>query len=139
MIDEEEVNLEAEIAAIKEEMRKQAEITFRITHHYDIGNQDVYIERREGSVDAKRAALYCQFMCEEWFGEQAILSNLGIASMLITFYGFRHAASVPSESCTTIDMHSDREAACGGLYHELMDDASLQRERLREYMAPHID
>lgn len=131
--------LETTIADAEEAMGQHALSTYRISHRYDIGDQAVYINRREGDVDAKRAALYCQFMCEEWFGGGSILTNLGIAALLVAFYGFRHTASVPDEACTSIDMYSDREAACGDLYFELMKDESLRRDGLKEYMAPHID
>lgn len=104
----------------------------RITHHYDIGNQDVFITRKTGDVNPLHAALYCQFMSEEWFGEGSSLTNLGIAAMLVMYYGFCHAAV--TEDCQTIDMYSDREAACSPLYGVLMADTSLHRDGLRESM-----
>lgn len=97
--------------------------TIRITHHYDIGNQDVFVERRTGDVDPLRAALYCQFQSEEWFDESSALTNLGIAAMLVMHYGFRQAAA--TDDCQMIDMYSEREAACGPQRGALMAEISL--------------
>lgn len=107
-----------------------------IRHHYDIGDQRVFLRRLTGDVDAKRAAVYLQFKCEEWFGVEKMLTNLGVAALLVTFYGFQHG---PADTiCTDVDMYSDRERACGAPHRELMADASLFREGLREAMAPHV-
>lgn len=118
--------------------------TIRITHHYDVGDQDVFVTRRTGDVDPLRAALYCQFKSEEWFDEPSALTNLGIAAMLVMHYGFRQAAAIiddefDNEKCLTIDMYREREKACGSFYEELMRDVSLQREGLRESMANFFD
>jgi hypothetical protein len=121
---------EWELQRLEEEARK-----FRIHHHYDIGNQDIYVVCREGVVDGKRAALYCQFQCEVWFGFDAMLSNLAVGALLCMFYGFRHTAVAVRESATEIDMYGDREKACGELYFELLADASLHRPEMREVMA----
>jgi hypothetical protein len=106
-----------------------------IEHFYDMGDQRIYIKRVSGDIAAKRAAIYCQFMCEEWFGSEKNLSNLGVASLLITFYGYRHHMVAPG---TKIDMYSDRAAFCGQQYYELLSDKTLHREKLREFMAPHV-
>jgi hypothetical protein len=113
--------------------------TIRITHHYDVGNQDVFVTRRSGDVDPLRAALYCQFKSEEWFDEPSALTNLGIAAMLVMHHGFRQAAATDDDDCQIIDMYREREAACGPRYDELMADASLHREGLRESMANFFD
>lgn len=118
-----------------EEDTANSERTFRIRHDCDIGNQDVYVERRYGSVDGKRAALYCQFKCEEWLGPQNMLSNLAVAALLVMFYGYCHAAVASEGNYTDIDMYSDRENACGGLFYELMADASLHHEGMREALS----
>lgn len=119
-------------------MKDKAANTFRITHFYDIGDQSIFIERRKGDVDARRAAMYCQFMCEEWFGVPSIVTNLGIASALVAFYGFQHAAAEPDGACGVIDMHIDKEAA-NRQYHDIITDATLKREGLRDYLACHIE
>lgn len=124
-----------EIADWKKQSREEAERNYRIYHHYDIGNQDVYVERHEGAVDGKRAALYCQFQCEEWFGYDAILSNLAVGALLCMFYGFHHRAKAVIDAATDIDMYGDRERACGGLAFELLADESLHRPEMREVMA----
>ena len=125
-----------EIAEFEAQIRRDRETNIRVTHFYDIGNQDVYVKRFDGTVDGKRAALYCQFQCESWFGSDAMLSNLAIAALLCMFYGYRHrAADGPVSECsTTVDMYSDREVACGTTYLELLNDASLHRAGMREVM-----
>ena len=102
----------------------------RITHHYDIGNQDVFVERRTGDVDPKRAAIYCQFKAEECLGDREMM-NLGIAAALIAFYGFVHCAEC---ECPAVDLYKDREAFCGEGYAALMADESLHREGLGEFL-----
>lgn len=124
-----------EIAEWEEQTREQKDRIFRIHHRFDIGNQDVYVERHEGSVDGRRAAVYCQSQCEAWFGIDAILSNLAVGALLCMFYGFRHRAVAVFESATEIDMYSDREKACGELATELLADVSLHRTEMREVMA----
>lgn len=113
----------------------QRDEAYCITYFYGDGGAPVYIKRVTGNVDAKRAAMYCQFKCEEWFGHEKMLTNLGIASLLITFYGFQYHHGGPYNE---IDMYHDRSAFCGEKYNELMLDAALQREKLREYMEPHV-
>lgn len=135
-IDEEIARIEDEIES---ERRVSAMTTFRIRHHYDIGDQKVFVERRSGDVDAKRAAVYCEFQCTEWFGPGFMLSNLAVAAMLVMFYGYRHTAVVSDGSYTDIDMYSEREKACGELYAELMADESLRRDGMREVMARCLD
>ena len=102
----------------------------RITHHYDIGNQDVFVERRIGEVDPVRAAIYCQFKAEMAAGDREVM-NIGIAAALIAFYGFVHCAEC---ECPTIDLYKDREAFCGPGYDDLMADESLRREGLEEFL-----
>ena len=43
-----------EIAEWEEQTREQKDRIFRIYHQFDIGNQDVYVERHEGSVDGRQ-------------------------------------------------------------------------------------
>lgn len=102
----------------------------RVTHHYDIGNQDVFVERRTGDVDPVRAAIYCQFKAEEAAGDREVM-NLGIAAALVAFYGFVHCAEC---ECPTVDLYKDREAFCGQGHADLMADASLHREGLGEFL-----
>lgn len=128
---------EAEIREIEQSIAQEEAITFKISHHYDIGNQDVYVKRARGSIDGRRAAIYCQFMAEEWFGADTIISNLGIAAMLVTFYGFHHTGM--THVCSNIDMYHDREKACGPNVDLLLNDKELWREGLKEAIKPHID
>jgi len=110
-----------------------------IFHHYDIGDQSVYVSPRDASAPPTlRAALYCQIMCEEWFGEDRTLSNRALAALLVQLYGHRHCPPMPTAA--VIDMHSDREALiCGNeAYLELLTDPSLVRDGLREVMTPYV-
>ncbi|WP_454727693.1 MULTISPECIES: hypothetical protein [Cupriavidus] len=122
------------IGEIETDLAREAASRFRITHHYDIGNQDVYVERATGEADGRRAALYCWFKACEWFGESAIVSDLGIASMLVTFYGFQHCAA--SNISTTVDLYADAEGFSD--YAALMRDESLFRDGLQKAMRPHV-
>lgn len=126
---------------IEEEISKDIEKTFRITHYYDIGNQDIYIERINGNIDARRAAIYCQLWAEKWYQKDdsnAIsISNLGIAAMLIMFYGFRHTKNTNLN--TTIDMYYHRENACSPNISLLLNDPTLIRHGLREAIFYHIE
>lgn len=114
----------------------EVEPTYCIQHHYDIGDQRVYVRRVSGNVDIKKAAVYCQFKCEEWFGAEKMLSNLGVASLLVTFYGFQHTSVV--DGCDVVDMHLHREESCGAGYYALMADETLYRDKLKEYMETHV-
>ena len=118
---------------IEAQLQEEAKRKYRITHHYDIGDQDVYVEHPTGEVDGKRVALYCWFKAAEWFGDSALVSNLGIASLMVAFYGFRHCAVTIS---TTVDLYSDAESFKG--YKELMAEETLSHEGLRAAMAPHV-
>lgn len=117
------------------DLRLEGQSIFRITHHYDIGNQDVYVEDPTGEVDGRRVALYLWFKACEWFGYAKLISNLGIASVMVTSYGFRHCAVHPFP--TTVDLYADAEGFAG--YEELMSDAALHRDGLKEALAPHVE
>ena len=116
-----------------EKMPKDAE-TFLVHHRYDIGDQGVTI-RAPQALNARRAAIYMQFWAEEWFGVEAMVTNLGIAAALVTFYGCKHAAR--NQFGETINMHDDRETACPEAA-SLKGDASLKREGLREFLEGHV-
>lgn len=125
-----------DIAEIESEIAMDKKTNYCIKHHYDIGDQQVFVRRISGDVDPVQAAVYMQFMCEDWFGEPKILTNLGVASLLVAFYGFQQAAATPL--CTEIDMYFEREQRCGDIYRALIADTSLHREGLRDAMAPHV-
>lgn len=108
-----------------------------ICHGYDVGDQRIFIRRESGNVDARGAALYLQFKAEEFFGDEVILSNLGIAALLIQHYGFKHGAA--TDNCNIIDMYSDRERVCDTAYYEaLMENKDLHREGLKDFMTFHL-
>jgi hypothetical protein len=106
--------------------------TVCISHKYDIGDQAVYVERIDSaSADAKRAAAYVWWKCNEFFGDRKTLSNLGVAALLVQFYGYRHTAR--RSVCTQVDLYKDTEGkGC------VTADDSLFRDGLREAMAPHL-
>ncbi len=104
---------------------------YKIHHHYDIGNQAIYVSSKS---DPTRAAVFCQFMSEEWFGYEHSLSNLAIANILVSLYGCWQAAE--TENYISIDMYSDREALCGN-WKELKKEG-LSRKELKIFIAPHI-
>lgn len=110
--------------------------TFLIYHHYDIGDLGVTVRAPEG-FDARRAAIYLQLQAEAWFGDEKMVSNLGIAATLVALYGCEHAAR--SGCSDSIDMYADREAMCcapeGGA---LLADKSLARDGLQIILRPHI-
>ncbi|CAG9183749.1 hypothetical protein [Cupriavidus pampae] len=115
-------------------------VVYRITHHYDIGNQDVYVTRRknEGSagdeVDARRAALYCWCVAEAAFG-RILVSNLGIAAALCRFYGFTHHWA--TYGAQVVDLYGDLEGL-GPAYAPLMADPALAREGLAQWLEPFV-
>lgn len=110
--------------------------SYRIQHRYDLGDQSVTVEA-PNDFDARTAAVYMQFMAEEWFGSPGPdVTNLGIAAALVSFYGCKHAPR--NEQDEIIDMYSDRAARCSGAA-VLMADTSMRREGLREFLAQHLD
>lgn len=119
----------------EEDLKAEGAEVYRITHHYDIGNQDVYVRHPTGEVDGKRVALYCWFKACEWFGMSIVVSNLGIASAMVALYGFRHCATHPF--ATAVDLYHDAEGYRE--YESLMNDPALHRDGLREALAPHVD
>lgn len=134
MSEEESTHFDSMCEGVEDELKAEGKKVFRITHHYDIGNQDVYVEHPTGAVDGRRVALYLWFKAWDWFGSAVLISNLGIAAVMVAFYGFRHCATHPCS--TTVDLYFDAEGFRG--YDELMSDPSLHREGLREVMAPHV-
>lgn len=110
-----------EIAQLVAELEQKRAKIFCITHHYDVGDQNVYVRRITGDIDAKRAAIYCQFKAEEWLGEKKLLTNLGVAALLVTFYGYQHTSI--TDICTVIDMYIERELAM------LFEDMALVDDR----------
>lgn len=119
---------------IMHEMLPSDSTTFVIHHYYDIGDQRVAVQAPYGS-DPRRAAIYLQLKAEEWFGDSASVSNLGIAAALVAFYGCTHG--VRSEHEEHIDMYTDRSAMLCD-YANLISDPSLVREGLRDFLARHL-
>jgi hypothetical protein len=132
---EDDEHFDAMLADAEIDLKAEGEKIYRITHHYDIGDQDVHVEHPTGEVDGKRVALYCWFKACEWFGMSVVVSNLGIATAMVSLYGFRHCAVHPFS--TAVDLYHDAEGFKS--YDELMADPSLHRDGLRELLAPHVD
>lgn len=106
--------------------------SYLIQHRYNIGDQGVTVMAAAG-FDVKRAAVYIQFKAEEWFADEACVSNLGIAAALVSFYGCKHG--VHETNGLVIDMYGDRHQLCGS---GLTSDESLQRNGLREFLIHHL-
>lgn len=112
---------------------------YRIFHGLELGDFSVYVAPLVGAPDTRRAALYCQFKAEEWFGVEVVLSNLGVASLLVQFYDHEQAPRLPElGSKYYIDLYGDREAACGQQWRELMADESLARPGLKRAIHPFL-
>lgn len=115
-------------------------VVYRITHHYDIGNQDVYLTRRKtedgvgNEIDARRAALYCWCVAEAAYGH-ILVSNLGIAAALCRFYGFTHHWA--TYGAQVVDLYGDLEGL-GPAYAPLMADPALAREGLAQWLEPFV-
>lgn len=127
--------LNADNGAVKVTKSLKNANTFRIRHFYDRGDQGVTIEAPSG-LDTRRAAVYIQFQAENWFGDEATVTNLGIAAALVSFYGCQHASH--SRYGEELDMYSEREKRCPK-YDELIADASLARDGLKEFLTGHVD
>ena len=110
---------------------------YRIFHGMDNVDLGVFVVPNEGAPDTRRAALYCQFMAEEWFGVEVMVSNLGIAALLVQFYDHQQAPRV--WNCPlAVDLYIDRENACGAECVELMADPSLARPGLKRALYPFL-
>lgn len=120
-------------AVVGEKLPSESE-SYLIKHYYDLGDQAVTV-RAPAQLDPKRAAIYMQFWAEEWFGEEKIVTNLGIAAALVSFYGCKH--SPRNRFGEVIDMHHDRETMCPNA-STLMADTSLYRDGLREFLSAHL-
>ena len=128
------IDIEQELSAIRS--RPYAHV-YCIYHAYDVGDLHVYVRRESGNIDAKEAALYLQFQAEAFYGESAMLSNLGIAALLIEHYGFQHWRA--TAACIFIDMYSEREhASYPQHYRALMENKELYREGLKSSMECHL-
>ena len=103
----------------------------------------VDIERELSAIRSRPYAhvyciyLYLQFQAEAFYGESAMLSNLGIAALLIEHYGFQHWRA--TAACIFIDMYSEREhASYPQHYRALMENKELYREGLKSSMECHL-
>lgn len=107
-------------------------LVYKIHHQYDIGNLAIFVSSRQNPTVA---AVYCQFMAEEWFDEGVTLSNLAIANALVSLYDCYHAAEC--SDAIDVDMHTERESACGDGYAELKN-SGYERDMLKTLLAMHI-
>jgi hypothetical protein len=129
------IDIEATVESIEKFLvnRLDNKGIYRIFHSYDLGDQSVYIFQANSQVNAKEAALYLQFKAEEYFGSDAWLSNLGLAALMIQFYGFQQCAL--TNNCEQINMYSDRERACTSeIYQSLISKKELHRENIQHQL-----
>lgn len=117
---------------------------FVIRHHYDAGSQPAAVIPAP-DLDVRRAAVHIQFKAEEWFGDDTILPNETIAKALIAFYGCRPAIA-PEDAYSrdargegVVDLYWHRDHRWPGWEESdasIIDDPSLQREGLRDFLEP---
>ena len=113
---------------------------FAIRHHYDAQPQAAAVLVPE-DLDPRRAAVYVEWMAEEWFGFDTTLCNETIAAALVRFYGCL-PASPPADAYGldwrapgVIDMYWHRDYHWDGR-EGLTEDESLVRDGLREFLEP---
>lgn len=107
---------------------------YRITHFYDRGLKPVFIQ---GFSNPLRAAVFCEYIAEQLYGDEKQVSTEGIAAALIQFYGF--GASPARAGAVEIEMHSGCASFCGEAYQELMADVTLHRPGLVEFLLPFLE
>lgn len=116
-------------------------------HYYEfkVEKLEICLERVSGDVDPVRAAVYCQFKAEEWFAKDVSLQTFGIAAALIAFYGFKRipycwAAAKNDRRFVDIELYEERDALCDpDSYTELVNDPTLFREGLKEFLYPYTE
>ncbi len=109
---------------------------YKIFHTCDIGNQSIYVESDSDPTDA---AIYCQMLMEAKIDDSVIVSNLGIASALVTFYNCRHTSS--TKGAINIDMHDERDNRCGTWFKNNVDNdekSVFYRDGLVNFLKPHL-
>ncbi|MGF6996826.1 hypothetical protein [Paraburkholderia sp. GAS32] len=107
---------------------------YRITHYYQIGDQDVYVTDPTGEKNGKEIAAYIFGWACEWHGHGNLISNLGIAAMMVQFYGFIHCAK--DEDATTVDMYWDCQ---GNDFLTILNNETYERNTLRKAVVPFIN
>lgn len=117
------------------EWQAKAKRFYRITHHYSIGDQDVFVEHPTGEVDGVHIASYIFMKACDWFGSGYLISNLGVAAAMVAFYGFRHCAR--PILWTDADLYWDVERRSAQAL-AMMKDITLERKGLREALGPHL-
>jgi hypothetical protein len=111
------------------ECEARAARRFRIHHHYDIGDQSVYVESKSGEVDVPLAAAFIVAKTQEWWGN-VLVSNLGVAAALVEFYGCEHMATATAHIEVDLYDQSRYSAAVGA--------PELERAGLRAYLRRHV-
>ncbi|WP_218309716.1 hypothetical protein [Alteromonas antoniana] len=107
---------------------------YRITHHYDRGDQSVGVL---SDIDPTPMAVYCQFMAEDWVDDCISLSNEVVAIALTRFYGCRLATKTVGGK--ELDMYFARESSCGEIYKDMMESGLFEREGLKEFIVQNHD
>jgi hypothetical protein len=126
-------------ATLREDEKKtQGAMTYRIFHRYDIGDRGIHVIKRNAEApDAFRVAIYCLRKDDEWFvpaTSRTILSNFGMAALLISFYGYDYCQ--PNEFAQNIDLYLSHDfPARFGDAEQIANDPSLHRDGLRDLMA----
>lgn len=113
--------------------------TYCITHHYNIGDQDVYIEAKRG-FDVIGAAVYLQRKAEELSGDDCMtLSGLAIANAIVSLYGCENG--MRRNNAVLVDMHQEREKrARKDIMASLKNNPEIARsdEEILTFLKPHF-
>lgn len=110
--------------------------TYKIFDVHNIGHRGIYIDSDENPIEF---AVYCQLFMEFMVENCVSVSNLGIASALVAFFGCEHGATC--ESAIPIEMYSERENHFGEWFIENVqsgDESKFFRKGLYDYLLLHI-
>lgn len=92
--------------------------TFRVFHSYDIGDRDIYIQSSETEDSLLDKCAYMQYAIENKLGEGADLQNLGVANVLVKYFGCESAAR--DKDATPIDLYCARESRMTSVMNKLI-------------------
>lgn len=108
--------------------------TYRITHHYDVGDQSVLVN---SYVDPTDFAVFIQFKLEEFFDNSISPPNEVIANALCEFFDCVH--SVGDIHDEVIDMYSAREDRCGTWYSKNYPAIEVNESKLKDYLSSNLE
>lgn len=102
-----------------------------------VSEQQQYLLNITGESLASRAALYCQLKAEMWFGSAVQVSTCGIAEALSALYGYEKVSA--QQPYSIVDLYQVRETAVlAGNHEDLVNDSTLERTGLRDFLEPYV-